>query len=336
MKITSDGRYKGIVSFNGKRHNRIFDTIREAYAWEQKTLDRLARGLPAEEASSSMTLGELLEYSSKNHWAGNKAELNSVANAADVAQIVGMNFQVSELSAVHFEKVREACKVRKLSNGTINRKLSALSCMARIACRLGILDRMPMVRKEREAEPRSRVLTDEEQAKLFSFLPLDYRHLCVFLVNTGMRVSEATSLRWEDIQSHKVQGKEMYLVTIRHTKTNRARSLPLNAAALDVLTASKTGATDSGPFQTLKSATLHIVWKRAKRDAKLDHSQIVPHCLRHTFATRLIQSGVSMLVAKELLGHSTIATTERYAHIDLSDKAKALGLIDSSWKREPS
>jgi integrase len=56
---------------------------------------------------------------------------------------------------------------------------------------------------------------------------------------------------------------------------------------------------------------------------KTDDPQFVPHMLRHTCATRLSQSGVSLPVIKEWLGHTTIQTTIRYAHFNKKDLLSA-------------
>ena len=52
------------------------------------------------------------------------------------------------------------------------------------------------------------------------------------------------------------------------------------------------------------------------------------HSLRHTFASNLVQRGVSIYHVQKLLGHSTIQTTERYAHLRLLDLAKAVNVLD--------
>ena len=69
-------------------------------------------------------------------------------------------------------------------------------------------------------------------------------------------------------------------------------------------------------------------WRQLVKDAKLD-APFRFHDLRHTFASRLVMAGVDLNTVRELLGHSTIQTTLRYAHLAPEVKAKAVAKLDA-------
>ncbi len=59
------------------------------------------------------------------------------------------------------------------------------------------------------------------------------------------------------------------------------------------------------------------------------------HDLRHTFASHLVMSGVRIEVIAELLGHSTLKMTQRYAHFAPDFKARSIGVLDEVFKQKP-
>lgn len=258
-----------------------------------------------------MNLQELCAYTERTVWAGKKDELGLVANARTVVQIVGTNTKAKTLCTRHIEQVRRELKGRGLSGATVNRKLAALCRMASVAYELGLLAAPLRIRKEKEGEPRSRILTQDEQDLLFSHLPADYRTFCLFLVSTGLRVGEALRLRPEDVQADTIR--------VANTKGGKPRTVPLNAEAAQLV--------QHLPFRSIKQSTLNYQFNKAKALSGLTDADLVVHSLRHTFASRLVKAGVGLAVVQRLLGHSSIVVTMRYSHLDLEDLRSAVARI---------
>jgi len=150
--------------------------------------------------------------------------------------------------------------------------------------------------------------------------------LILLSINTGMRRGEALALTWENVNL-----KTKTLTVAGDTaKSHNTRHIPLNTEATEVLKAwqRQTGSTGL-IFTTNDGAQLNSVKKSwASILAKANITGFRWHDLRHHFASMLVMAGADLYVVKELLGHSTIAVTERYAHLAPEHKQAAVNLLD--------
>jgi site-specific recombinase XerD len=118
------------------------------------------------------------------------------------------------------------------------------------------------------------------------------------------------------------------------TKQGKKRVLPLNDTALYIVE-SRHGKDTSEYVFTLNGKKVFDGWlshafKRAVRSANLENGRLHFHSLRHTFATWLVQNGVSIYEVQNLLGHSSIAVTQVYAHLAPSQLQSAVDKISLS------
>jgi site-specific recombinase XerD len=208
-------------------------------------------------------------------------------------------------------------------DATINRKLSALSKMLRFAVSRAWMDKAPHIEKKREPQNRLRWLDKVEENVLINTMISmgkdDMADLCRFLLDSGARVSEALKLEWRDIDF------TQQLVTFWDTKNGQPRSIPMTSRVNNVLGLRKEKF--AKPFD-MNQAYVNHTWAFIRAHMGLAHDkQFVPHCLRHTCASRLVQRGVPILTVKEWLGHKSLAVTLRYAHLapkQLFDAVKVL------------
>jgi integrase len=210
------------------------------------------------------------------------------------------------------------------SNATINRKLSALFKLLRKAERMGQIPRLPSYLRLKEKNGRIRFLSREEEASLFAAIGRsspDFERLCVFLVDSGARVGEALGLKWTDIQGANA--------TFWLTKSGRSRTVPLTRRALEAaLSAPRAG--NTGPFSMIDYQKFRYHWNRARQQVGLgDDAQVVPHILRHTCASRLVQAGIDLRRVQTFLGHQTIQMTLRYAHLATNDLAQCAAALEA-------
>ena len=207
-------------------------------------------------------------------------------------------------------------------NSTINRKLSALYRLLRKAERSGQITRLPTYVRLRERNSRVRFLTAAEEGMMFGAIGASNAHhelLCRFLVDTGARIGEALALKWGDMHNN--------TATFWITKSGKSRSVPLTHRAALALEMSRSFG-GSGPFTAISYPNFKYNWNRARKENGFaDDPHMVPHILRHTCASRLVQAGIDLRRVQTFLGHQTIQMTLRYAHLatnDLDQYATAL------------
>lgn len=144
--------------------------------------------------------------------------------------------------------------------------------------------------------------------------------------HTGMRAGEICNLRWSAIDL------EQRIITVQNTesfttKSKRERIIPINDTLMEVLKNMYPKVISilrsDLVFCRVKGIKLNVDYvskkfKKVIRELNLDE-KIHLHVLRHSFASNLIQRGVSLYVVKELLGHSSVAVTQKYAHLQRSN-----------------
>jgi len=234
----------------------------------------------------------------------------------------------------------------KLEKSSIARKLAALRSFFRFAVREGMIAqnparlvstpsiprRLPTVLTAEEInrfldwmnalEPKTDSRTDPKQARR---LLLRDRAIFELLYGSGLRVSELTGLNLADIdqqeQSLRVRGKG-----------NKERVVPYGTKALAALEAywpAREELIKEGGEQTKRDAvflngrggrlTERSVARLVKSYARRAEIQwnLHPHSLRHAFATHLLADGADLRAIQELLGHSSLSTTQRYTHVSI-------------------
>lgn len=151
-----------------------------------------------------------------------------------------------------------------------------------------------------------------------------------FACHTGLRLSELCALRWGDINLD----AQHLVVSNRHrtTKNGVERRVPLVGRALEIVKQKKRAGADgdhvvfhTGGHSRLNGEYVSKLFRRARRDAGLPDS-ISFHSLRHTCASWMVIAGADLYVVKEVLGHSSIEVTQKYAHLSPSSLAKGMKL----------
>jgi len=198
---------------------------------------------------------------------------------------------------------------RPVSRATANNELKKFKALINKAVEWGIIPRNTInnvkTLQRLDARPRSYFSTEQ----LVAIYDADPSSSAIWqlLANTGMRVSEAMNLRWENVDDQKIR----VLSTKEHmTKTRQWRDIPISPGASDALRQLDTTSTYVLP--RMCKMTLRTRFKRACEKAGVVGT---PHELRHTFISHLVMQGVPLRTVQVLVGHKTIAVTEQYAHL---------------------
>ena len=332
MPVTKRGSgFQAALSVQGRRIRKLFRSAAEAHAWLEESEAKVVLGLDPSARGSGVggTLQEALDATITDVWQHRKAEECLVRNGNQVVEILGGSRPVSSVGAAEIRAVISTLQKTGKSNGTINRKLAALSKILKHAAEIGMMQSAPIVRKLPERQGRIRYLTPEEEAEFVAQLKHLGRprmaDLVVFLADTGCRVGEAVRLRWEDISE--AWGRKV--ATIWESKGGSSRSIPLTKRVGQLLDALSLHDPGDGPFTAVNQDSFNREWALVReRLGKSGDHQLVPHALRHTCASRLVQRGVEILTVKELLGHKTLAMTLRYAHLAPKTLTGAIKALD--------
>lgn len=319
-------------------------------------------GKPA--ADKPVTLGEFIA----EHYAP-WAKANQKAGQATVDALLACfgdfyDRELRSLSAFDVERFKAKRLKAKRKPATVNRDLDRIRSVFSRAVEWGFLTDHPLktVKRAKGADnSRVRYLTAEEERRLRAALaareaarrasrerynawhvargseglaqwPADgftdhLAPLVLVAMNTGLRRGELFGLAWADVNLP----AKLVTVTAGNAKSRKARHVPLNAEAVDVLTRWK--AQGDGSRLVYPGAgggrltNVNKSWDGLVTDAELTDFRF--HDLRHDFASKLVMAGVDLNTVRELLGHADIAMTLRYSHLapdKLSDAVARLGV----------
>jgi integrase len=225
-------------------------------------------------------------------------------------------------------------------SSTCNRLLARLKATLSYAVELEIdgFDRNPArgIRQLREPPHRDRFLTREEARRLLESLDLSespmLKFIIPFLLMTGARKSEALNAEWGHIDFSARQ----WVVPV--SKSGKPRFIPLSQAAVNILLEAKRFTLKNHGeckfvfpnILTGKPYTqIFYPWDVARKRAGLPDVRI--HDLRHSFASALVNEGMTLYDVKELLGHANISTTQRYAHLTQHRLMEAASKADQHY-----
>ncbi|MBI3668752.1 MAG: tyrosine-type recombinase/integrase [Acidobacteria bacterium] len=155
-----------------------------------------------------------------------------------------------------------------------------------------------------------RVLSVEQVEQLIAAVKSDRdRAIIELLYATGCRRAELLGLRVEDVN---LMARGVQSILVRRGKGDKDRIVLFGQKAREALKAYLDGRRNGRIFE-MSYATVAKVVRCAARCAKLEG--VTPHTLRHSFATHLLERGADLRAIQELLGHSSVSTTQRYTHL---------------------
>lgn len=221
--------------------------------------------------------------------------------------------------------------LRTKKRATVSRKIKSLRSFYSFLVKQGKMDRNPfdVVSTPKEERTLPEILTEKEMLAFLDRLPdgnfvqLRNRAVFEFLYATGLRISELVNVRLEDINFN--EGMVRVL-----GKGKKERVVPFNDVArgvmvkyleevrrkfkkpVDYLILNQSG-------RKITERAIEITLQKVYGELMESSKRVYPHLFRHSFATHLLQRGANLRVIQELLGHSTLSTTERYTSLNYGD-----------------
>ncbi|MGH9436698.1 MAG: tyrosine-type recombinase/integrase [Terriglobia bacterium] len=192
----------------------------------------------------------------------------------------------------------------------------------------------PKITWLKSQSPKTDHLSVDECGLLLSTAKEIHHEMILFALRTGMRRGEIMGLQWSSIDW------QARLITVRHslsdytkkldtTKSNRERHIPMDADVYTLLFNRKRSTgfvfvdAEGKPF-----SSDHLERRLHKLCREAGLRKIGWHTLRHTFASHLAMRGVPLNAVQALLGHSSITTTMRYAHLAPSTLRMAIDQLN--------
>ncbi|MBQ4031209.1 MAG: tyrosine recombinase, partial [Bacilli bacterium] len=233
-----------------------------------------------------------------------------------------------EINKDEIRKYLKALDEENYSKSSVSQNLSALRNFYSYLVNNNIIqsNQFKLIRNPKKEKHLPNFLQPDELQSIFDSIeletPLGIRNRLIIelLYATGLRVSELVSLELNDINfsSHEIRvigkgNKERivffgdYALKYLNMYLAKSRHILLNGKKEDILLLNKDG-------NPLTSRGIEVIIDKIVNEAALKHN-ISPHVIRHTFATDMLNNGADLKSVQELLGHSSLSTTQIYTHI---------------------
>jgi integrase/recombinase XerC len=276
-----------------------------------------------------------------------RAYLHDVQELAAFAQrLTGRPVRLDDIDAVVCRSYLASLHGRN-DAVTIGRKLSSLRAFFRLLVRRRLVSGSPVaaLRAPKRAKRLPAFLGKEEVGRLLDGVKgigvaatpgtdgerVRDEALFEMIYGAGLRVSEACNMAVDDVQS----GRGTAQVKVRQGKGRKDRLIPLGRKAIAALdrylpVRAAWSASAASRQETRKDGALVFLNRRgrrldpravrrllAARERATGVSAVSPHALRHSFATHLLGEGADLRAIQEMLGHASLQTTQRYAHVNI-------------------
>ena len=330
------------VSWRGKRHRlRSPDnTIAGARALEQRVRRALAEDgvldkLDPARQQAAVTFAEFAERWMREYVTPRNKPSEQHSKRQILRRYLLPRFgrmPLDELSTASIDKFVVDERAADLSAKSINNHLTVLRKLLVCAVEWDELPAVPRFKFLRTARPEPRFLSETELAALLAVTDEPWRSMILVGALTGLRFSELIALTWTDVDLDgvRVHVRRAVVRGIEVSPKNyRARVVPLPIAAANALAElPKDGepvfmwrgarVESNAAYAALRTACRRLGWRR-----------IGWHVLRHTYASHLAQRGAPLQHVRDLLGHSTLNMTLRYAHLSPSALRGTVALLDA-------
>jgi len=219
---------------------------------------------------------------------------------------------------------------------TVNGNLRTLRRALHLAADWKLIQKAPKIKLLPGERMREFIISESLLAKMVARSGDGQARLLPFLVDTGLRITEACNLTWDTISLEPKEGAARGWVHIVSGKSKYAkRYVPLTARAAAMLKLQKAGSRSKWVWTAVSGRRkLSRSWAseqfRAIRDEFGLPWDAVLHSARHTFCTRLGESGADAFTIQKLAGHASIVISQRYVHPTPARLEKAIDMLQAS------
>jgi integrase len=315
---------------NGKRTCKSTKTKikREAYKYLNSFSTQYEKQIQIQELTLNEFIFKYLKYSEIHHTPKTTLTYQTTFNA--LLNYSG-NKIISNIKEIELHEFIQK-RINTVSLHAGRKDLINIKASFNWAVKMNLLIKNPASNLKRVKKPEKQPLffSKDEFAELVEVIDNpDIKAIVILAVNTGMRQMEILTLRWDQINltdSYLVLNNQNHI-----TKSKRVRTIPLNETCIKLL--------EEIPRLIISEFVFHYNGSQMKQDFLVKNfkryikktnlnCKLNFHSLRHTFASWLVQKGVSIYHISKLLGHADIKTTEIYSHLRTDDLSEAVKMLD--------
>ena len=334
--------YRWEARYNNKRITGSAKTLDDAIRDRQAAIDNLKNGTYSKQSQPIIkstgrhktdcpTLQQAIDHMKLTDWRSCKSLKSIDINCRLIMQYFDPRLQLCDITTQMVDDYVLYLQLKGNKPGTINRKLSILSKLLRGAKRKERLERLPCIDRLPEHGNRIRYITQEEEETIINlFEKWGYNRMArmvELLIDTGIRCGELKKLTRGDIEEQGAHG----IIYLHDTKNGESRAVPLTSkarAAFDYLVRT---ARNSERIYTEYDGYITKAWNKLRAEMMLNEDpNFVPHILRHTCCSRLVQRGAPLKKVQIWMGHKSIQTTMRYAHLSSKEILDMTNLLEEN------
>jgi integrase len=225
---------------------------------------------------------------------------------------------------------------------TVNSNLRVLRRILGLAVEWGVLTAVPKMKLLLGERGRDRVVSQEEEAMYLAASSEPWTSIATVLFDTGLRPGECFRLRWEALKW--LNGRRGTLTVVHGKSPAARRTLPMTARVQSVLQNLwlSVGEPEVGylwPKETTGSGYVHAETIRKTHLRAIQAANVRPfvlHSIRHTFLTRLGESGCDAWTLARIAGHASIKVSSQYVHPSEDAIAAAMSRLQTATELAPS
>ena len=262
-----------------------------------------------------VTLYQLEMEARREHWCWSKNPEAHAVYGEQIIKILGVNKDIRLINISTIRKFILTLRNKGNQNGTINRKLAHLSKLLNLAKDWEYLKTTPRIKMLPEPQGRQLTFSKKTEINIIRGMReyetrktpdkwLETADLIAVLCDTGARLNEILSLTPDLVDFH----TNHLTFHWRTTKNSNTRRIPMTKRVADILKAREC-------HWTINKSEVSYRWRKVVRGMGITDPEMVTHACRHTCASRLIAGGMDIYEVSKWLGHTSVETTERYAHL---------------------
>lgn len=340
IRLLKNGKYIVDVTVNGTRKTGVTKNpndideallLRDQLQGTLQTAEANGGGNEAHAiaAQGGWTIKQAYEKTNYHLWRGKASEKTNKINSYAAIDFFGENKLIRTICQEDIDDYIEHLEEEEgNSDATINRKMSALGVIFRFCKGRNQVTTPPELPRREEMEGRIRFFTQEEEKQILKwfahFDKPDHREAVIVLIDTGFRTGEL----WGLTAAHVNLANNT--LTLWKTKNKKPRTVPMTGRVRQIIIHRMHLYPEGKLFPGSSKTWMRAPWAHVRRAMKMDDDPFfVPHSLRHTCCSRLVQRGVPLTHVMKWMGHKRIETTMRYAHLAPQDLFGAVKVLDS-------